>query len=338
MQCHPESDSSMLGYSPAMHKRASFLLAALACGTSLLPVIAHAQAASPPPRSANPPILLATPSTAVREAFEAAARGTFDDALLESYSRHPLGGWLEFTALRKRMDTLPVPRGNAFLARHRGEPVARAFRSDWLTALAARSEWQALLANWESGIDDPGLRCLRLQALQATGRVDAAWTAEAQALWRGAGKSLPASCDAPFAQLATQGALDDGLRWERFDKAVAEGQSGVMRAIARGMAADAATQATAYAAYIDKATADVSAWPKNARSRLVASWGLARVAKAAPDQAEALLPGVAQAKPLRGPFGKPCMRSVRRTASPLSRQSYSVLKLSTRATYSRVSL
>ena len=49
----------MLGYSPAMHKRASFLLAALACGTSLLPVIAHAQAASPPPRSANPPIRVA---------------------------------------------------------------------------------------------------------------------------------------------------------------------------------------------------------------------------------------------------------------------------------------
>ncbi|HOZ23628.1 MAG TPA: hypothetical protein PLI83_02455, partial [Thermomonas sp.] len=109
-----------------MHKRASFLLAALACGTSLLPVIAHAhaQAASPPPRSANPPIRVAPPSMAVREAFEAAARGTLDDVLLDSYARHPLGGWLEYTALRKRMDTLPVPRGNAFLARHRGEPVA----------------------------------------------------------------------------------------------------------------------------------------------------------------------------------------------------------------------
>ena len=278
-----------------MHKRASFLLAALACGTSLLPAIANAQAASPPPRSANPPILVATPSRSVREAFEAANRGTLDDALLDSYARHPLGGWLEYTALRKRMDTLPIPRGNAFLARHRGQPVARAFRSDWLAALAARSEWTALLANWDTGIDDPGLRCLRLRALQETGRADAAWTADAQALWRGAGKSLPSSCDAPFAQLATQGALDDGLRWERFDKAVAEGQSGVMRAIARGMAADAATQANAYASFIDKASADVGAWPKNARSRLVASWGLARFAKASPDQAEALLPGVAQA-------------------------------------------
>ena len=234
------------------------------------------------------------PDATLRDAFDAANRGTLDDVSLDLHARNPLGGWLEYAALRKRMDTLPVQRGNAFLARHRGEPVARAYRNDWLPALAKRNEWQTLLANWDSTITDPGLRCLRLQALLATGRTDAQWTADAQALWRGAGKSLPSSCDAPLAQLATQGGLDDGLRWERFDNAVAEGQSGVMRAIARGMASDAAAQANAYAAYIDKATADVGNWPKTARSRLVASWGLARLAKASPDQAEALLPGVAQ--------------------------------------------
>jgi soluble lytic murein transglycosylase len=278
-----------------MHKLASSLLAVLVCGTSLLPGSARAQSATPPPRTANPPVLVAMPNSSVREAFEAASRGTLDDALLESYSRHPLGGWLEYTALRKRMDTLPVHRGNAFLARHRGEPVARAFRNDWLAALAKRSEWQAVLANWDGGIDDANLRCLQLQARQALGRMDAAWTTDAQALWRGTGKSLPASCDAPFAQLATQGGLDDALRWERFDKAVAEGQGGVMRAIARGMGADAAAQANGYATYHDAPTADVAGWSKTARSRLVASWALARLAKASPDKAEALLPGVAQA-------------------------------------------
>ena len=277
-----------------MHKLASSLLAVLVCGTSLLPGSARAQSATPPPRTANPPVMVAMPNTSVREAFEAASRGTLDDALLDSYSRHPLGGWLEYTALRKRMDTLPVQRGNSFLTRHRDEPVARAFRTDWLAALAKRNEWQAVLANWDSSIDDTGLRCQQLQARQALGRTDAAWTTDAQALWRSNGKSLPTSCEAPIAQLATQGGLDDALRWERFDKAVAEGQGGVMRAIARGMAADAATQANAYATYIDKTTADVGGWPKTARSRLVASWALARLAKTSPDQAETLLPGVAQ--------------------------------------------
>ena len=221
-----------------MHKLASSMMAVLVCGTSLLPGSARAQSTTPPPRSANPPVLVAMPNSAVREAFEAASRGTLDDALLDSYARHPLGGWLEYTALRKRMDSLPTQRGNGFLARHRGEPVANAFRNEWLAALAKRSEWQAFQANWDDSIDDAGLRCLRLQARQALGRADAAWTADAQALWRSTGKSLPSSCDAPLAQLAMQGGLDDALRWERFDKAVADGQGGVMRAIARGMGAE----------------------------------------------------------------------------------------------------
>ncbi len=278
-----------------MHKLASSTLAVVLCGTSLLPGSARAQSATPPPRSANPPVLVAMPNSAVREAFEAAGRGTLNDASLEAYSRHPLGGWLEFASLRKRMDSVPVQSGNSFLARHRGEPVARAFRNEWIAALAKRNEWQAVLANWDSSIDDAGLRCLQLQGRQALGRMDAAWTADAQALWRSSGKSLPSSCDAPLAQLATQGGLDDGLRWERFDKAVAEGQGGVMRAIARGMRAEAGVQANAYATYNDAPNADVAGWPKTARSRLVASWALARLAKTAPDQAEALLPGVAQA-------------------------------------------
>ena len=277
-----------------MHKLASPLLVALAFGTSLLPGSARAQTATPPPRNANPPVAVAMPNNAVREAFEAAARGTLDDILLDSYSQHPLGGWLEYAALRKRMDSLPVRRGNGFLAHHRGQPVARAFRNDWLAALAKRNEWHAFLANWDDAIDDPGLRCLQLQARQSFGRTDAAWKADAQALWRSAGRSLPTACDAVFAQLATQGALDDALRWERFDKAAAEGQGGVMRAIARGMGADAAAQADAYASYFDKPTADVAGWPKTARSRLVASWALARLAKNAPDDAETLLPGIAQ--------------------------------------------
>src|SRR5690606_7688222 len=117
---------------------------------------------------------------------------------------------------------------------------------------------------------------------------------EAQGLWRSTGKSLPSSCDAPLAQLATRGGLDDGLRWERFDRAVAEGQGGVMRAIARGMGGEAAALANAYATVTAAPNAEVPAGPRNARSRLVASCALARLAKTAPDRAEDLLPGVAQ--------------------------------------------
>ena len=285
----------MLGYSRSMHKIAPslLLLSSLAIGATA----AHAQ--SPTPRPAPllqpAPVRIAPPDPALRAAFEAAAGSGLDDLALAGFSGQPLAGWLEYAALRGRMDTLPLARGSTFLAAHRDAPVAVAFRSDWLNALARRNEWQAFLDQWDAGIDSATLRCLRLQALMAVNRTDAAWTAEAQALWRSSGRSLPAQCDPPFALLAAQGSLTDALRWERFDLAAAGAQAGVMRAIAAGLPAADAALALQYAAYLDAPDAAVDAWPKTARSRLVASTALAKLAKADPSRAEMLLPGVAQA-------------------------------------------
>ena len=84
----------MLGYSPAMHKHATLMLAVLLCGTSLTAGSARAQASTPnavpPPRSAHPPVLLPMPDADLRAAFEAAARGTLDPATLERHRAQPL--------------------------------------------------------------------------------------------------------------------------------------------------------------------------------------------------------------------------------------------------------
>jgi len=266
------------------------LLAGLACAG-----VACAQTVVPPPRQANPPILIAMPDVALRAAFEDAARGSLSSATLAAYSTHPLAGWLEYAALRRDFTILPVERGSAFLARYRGQAVARTFRNEWLAALGRRREAAAFLALWDEGIDDADLRCAWLAARQDAGRIDAQWVSDAQALWRSTGKSLANACDAPFAELATRGALTDALRWERIDKAIAEGQPGVVRAIARSFSGSDTTLANAYAAYLDTAGGSIEAWPRNARSRQVASRGLAKLAKASPDRAESLLPGIAQA-------------------------------------------
>ncbi len=286
----------MLGYSRAMHKIAPSLLLL----SSLVAGITTVHAQSPTPRPAPllqpAPVRIAPPDPALRAAFDTAAGSSgLDDLALAGFSSQPLAGWLEYVALRGRMDTLPLARGNAFLAAHRGEPVAAAFRNDWLSALARRNEWQAFLDQWDAGIDGAALRCLRLQALMAVNRADTQWTADAQALWRSSGRSLPAQCDPPFALLAAQGGLTDALRWERFDRAAADAQGGVMRAIAAGLPSADAALALQYAAYLDAPEAAVDAWPKTARSRLVASTALAKLAKTDPARAEMLLPGVAKA-------------------------------------------
>lgn len=282
----------MLGYSPAMHKLTLSMLAVLLanlCATGS----ACAQAPVPPARTANPPARIAMPDDALRAAFDSAGRGTLDAGTLASHRHHPLSGWLEYAALRRQLATLPTDRGGSFLARHRGRPVAEAFRSDWLAALAQRKEWAAFLSAWDDRIDAAFLRCAQLEARRALGRIDEHWAHDAQSLWRSSGKSLPDACDASFAQLATQGSLSTSLRWERIERAAAEGQSALIRAIARGLSDDDATLANAYAAFIDAPVAAVDGWPKTARSRLVASHGLAKLAKTAPDRAEALLPAVA---------------------------------------------
>ncbi|QIL19676.1 lytic transglycosylase domain-containing protein [Thermomonas sp. HDW16] len=275
-----------------MHKSTLSMLTVLLanlCASSS----ACAQTPAPAVQSANPPVRIATPNDALRAAFDAAARGTLDASALPAYAGQPLAGWLEYATLRRDFAILPTERGGTFLAKYRGTPVAQAFRNEWLAALAKRNDAAAFLSAWDDGIDDPSLRCARANAQLQLGRTDGHWAHEVQALWRSSGTSLPDACDAPFAQLATQGGLDGTLRWERFDKAAAETQSGVIRAIARGMEADDAVLANAYAAYIDAPSSGVDAWPKTPRSRLVASYALAKLAKNSPDRAEAMLPGIA---------------------------------------------
>ena len=279
----------MLGYSHAMHKL-PILLLAVAIPTSAVP-----QTRTPPtPLLQRAPIKIAAPDPALKAAFDTASRGGLNDLALAGFSSQPLAAWLEYASLRKQLDSLPLVRGNAFLAAYKGEAVGDVFRNDWLSAIAKRNEWPTFLNLWDASIEDVGLRCQRLTALAASNRIDKTWTNDAQALWRSSGKSLPSSCDAPLALLAARGELNDALRWERFDLAVGDAQPAVMRSIARGLPATDAAQANAYAAFFDKPDAAIASWPKTPRSRLVASIALARLAKSAPDRAEALLPSAAK--------------------------------------------
>jgi soluble lytic murein transglycosylase len=228
-----------------------------------------------------------------RVALEAAERGAPDRLPLPA--EHPLAGWVEFAALRRNLDGLSAEAGQAFLNRYRGQPVAEAFREQWLGVLAGREDWPAFRAAWSSSVKSTALRCAELNARQALGATDADWTADAQALWRGTGRSLPGECDAPMSVLAVRGGLQPALRWERIEKAAAEWQPGVMRAAARGLPAEEFALANDYAAFVDAPHDRALGWPKTARSRLVASHGLARLAKANPASAEARLPRFAAA-------------------------------------------
>lgn len=228
-----------------------------------------------------------------RAAIEAAERGTPDDAPLPA--SHPLAGWAEYAGLRRRIDTLPTSVADDFLKRHSGDAVGETFREQWLAALAKREDWPTFRAAWAPTVKSAALRCTNLNARQALGQTDDAWTNDAQALWRANGKSLPNECDAPMAVLASRDGLPASLRWERIEKAAAEWQPAVMRAAARGLPAEEFALANDYAAFIESPHDRALAWPKTARSRLIASHGLARQAKASPRSVDAQVPKFTEA-------------------------------------------
>ena len=228
----------------------------------------------------------------LRAAIEAAERGLPGSALAPD---HPAQRWVEMARLRRNVDTLPASEAQAFLTRYRGEAVAEVFREAWLRALIKRQDWAGYRAAWSPAVASPALRCAELDARRRTGAADAKWTADAQAVWRSSGKSLPNECDPVFAALAASGGLGETLRWERIELAAAEWEPDVMRAAARGLPADQQALANDYIAFFAAPHERALSWPKTARSRLIASHGLARFAKSDPLGAEARLPAIASA-------------------------------------------
>ncbi|GAB3358942.1 lytic transglycosylase domain-containing protein [Lysobacter tyrosinilyticus] len=232
----------------------------------------------------------------VQAALEAAERGEFDAVAYGDLARHPLYGWIEYVGLRRNIDSLNATQAESFLTRYNGQAVAEAFRDIWIAQTARREDWNALLAAWKpsSGRNNEQ-RCAQLQARRALGRDDEQWIGEAQNLWRKAANPLPGNCNAVFEALAAKGGLPAELRWERIDKAAAEWQPTVMREAARGLSSEDAALANDYAAYIEAVHPRALNWPKTERSRHIASYGLARLAKADPLAAETQLPQYAQA-------------------------------------------
>lgn len=265
----------------SLHHRALLSLFVLAATVSSTPCVASAPSSD-------------SERAQLKAAIADAERGQLDAGRAAALSGNPAYGWLEYATLRRTIETVGNDQAQAFLRRYDGQAVATAFRAVWLPAVARREDWPTLLANWvDTG--NIGLRCAQLSARQATGKANAQWTSEAQALWRRSGKPLPDSCDAVFASLQARGGLTDALRWERIDAAADAQQPAVMRAAARGLPAADLALAGEYAAFVAAPGARALDWPRSERSRRIATDGLARLAKADPDAAEQQLPRYAQA-------------------------------------------
>jgi soluble lytic murein transglycosylase len=230
----------------------------------------------------------------IRAAFDAAEAGRLDLPQSAAFNDHPLFPWLQATVVRRNLDTVDPMQVQSMLARGGDQPATRWLREAWLGNRIKNKDWAGFRQAYR-GSEDKGLRCNDLVARLDAGAPDARWTSDAQALWL-TGTSLPDACDAPFARLAAIGKLGTDLRWQRVDLAISEGQSGLLRSVAKGLDAGDAALVTSYAAYLDAPIDPAPAtWPATPRSREVVATGLARLAKRDPDRATALVQKVAPA-------------------------------------------
>jgi soluble lytic murein transglycosylase len=263
------------------------------------------------------PPVWADSQTQAREAFlDALARveaGQPDDPASDSETlrAYPLYRYLEEARLSRALRAVPgSARGQellpvdadieAFLARYGEEPVSRGLRRAWLASLWDRAHWEKYLEQYRPEIDDGTTwRCQALVARIRLGRTTGL-AGDISDTWLSP-KSLPDACDPAFAWLKEQGQLSAELIERRARLALAEGESGLARYLARSLPESRAAPLLSWAALIEQPAGNVDALIANPSravepAALLAGW--TRLARRDPDGAAARFPELVAARGL----------------------------------------
>lgn len=254
-----------------MHALRSILLALLALGSAPAPAdTSDAEIA------------------ALRQALEQVEKGPLSawPAIERQYRGHALKPWLDYAALRRRLDSASDAEVRDFLDRNAGLPFLTALRVAWLRTRIEQKDWDGFLA-FHQGEDSPELRCAALVARLDDGADAADLQAVAQ-VWLSP-ESLPALCDAPFAALDRSGGITPALAMERIGRALDAGNASLARYVARRLDPEGRAQVEAYADFLVAPDARAARWPAEALAQRVAAHGLLRLARRDPGQAETLL-------------------------------------------------
>ncbi len=165
------------------------------------------------------------------QALQRGDRSTFSrlSSELEDYALFP---YLEYQALRARLNTAETGAVAEFLSRYADTPVAALLRLRWLDHLASRKRWSDYLRFYRA---DSGLRreCHQLHAMIATGQADQALSKVAP-IWLH-GKSQPRACDPVFAAWTKAGYRSHELTWQRIEKAMEAGQWRLAKYLSRSL-------------------------------------------------------------------------------------------------------
>jgi soluble lytic murein transglycosylase len=268
----------------------------------------------------------------VREAF-VAAMGTVAAAPSapaggdsEALQRYPLYPYLQAARLNRQLAlTRPIaaqPGSDArlplddeiaaFLSQQGERPVTRTLRSAWLTHLAGRQAWSTYLAQYRGDRDSRSeLRCHWLTGRIGLGQTDGL-AEELTYTWLSA-RSLPAACDPALDWWRARSGPGDDLTERRARLALAAGEAGLARFLARSLPAERAAPLLQWAALIEQPGREIPALiaqPARPVEPQALAEGWLRYARADAEAAAAAFPSLVQARGLDARAASPLALSV----------------------------
>jgi soluble lytic murein transglycosylase len=264
------------------------------------------------------------PFAAARAEFQAAYRAAgakpppaaaADSTSLQEYPLYP---YLVAARLENRLgDPSVAGEIEAFLSAHGNEPVARSLRRSWLMKLAERKDWARFLAAYRPDTDDTtAALCAALSARVALGRTEGL-AEDISAAWL-TPRSMPPVCDPAFDWLRAQDRLTPDLIERRARLALAAGEAGLARYLAKSLPEAQSGPILQWATLIERPRAAFDALiadPKRSVEPEAMLDGWRRYARADTDAAAALYPSLVQARGLDAAAASPYAIAV---ALPLS--------------------
>ncbi len=231
--------------------------------------------------------------SALRQALEQAEKGPVSawPSIERQYRGHVLKPWLDYAALRRRLDRAKVEEVRDFLEQNADMVFAPAMRKAWLQTRIKQRDWSGFRA-LQGGEDDPEIRCAALIARLDLG-VDEDSLDAVTRVWLSP-ESLPSLCDEPFEELNKSGRITNELRMQRIELALQSGNASLARFLARSLPDAERVRIEAYSDFLTAPDAKAAAWGSDALAQQVARDGLLRLARREAGQAEALLDQLAE--------------------------------------------
>lgn len=221
------------------------------------------------------------------EAVEALQRGRTREfhKLRGELDEYPLAIYLDYADLRRRPSAVGAAEARQFVADSDGSPLTNRFLSVYLDRAGRERRWNDFLALMPGEPNSIDLKCYYFRARLATGDQLAAWEG-AERLWVH-GESRPKACDPLFDAWMKAGQLDDSVVWARMLAAFDARQ----RSLLRYVGSKGSAQLQPWAERLQRVYASPERLLREdlpageARSRDIASHGLAYLARYSPEKA-----------------------------------------------------